>query len=408
MKNALCISLVFAAAAGFAAAPVLTVTSVSQDPASRLVTIAYSLDQDAVVTFESGFGTRVLGDVWRRVPQGTGSLTWYPDAQGDVAGTEAFTLRAWPTDDPPTYFAVDLDKPSNQFYYPDVGTMPFAPTSSVCKGQYLVMRRIYAKDVVWPMGSPSTETGRGGETQHYVKLTNDYYLAIFPMTQGQSRRIIGKNNSSRDVNDLPVDAAGWHSVRGKNVSWPEDGHAIDTAEDSVLKRLREKTGGLLFDLPTEAEWEYACRAGTSGAYNAEGDLDAIAWYSGNNVDDGVANRRGTTKAVGLKRPNAWGLYDMHGNVSEWCLDGYSAYPTAGDVSAPVIAPQGPDGKSVTADGGFKRVKRGGGYARAAATNRSAWRVGLQQSYSLDNVDGNPAALYSNGYRLALPIVPAAK
>ena len=404
MKMTLCLALAFVAAVGFAAAPSLTVTSVSQDAETRLVTISYSLDQDAIVTFESSCGTRVFGDVYRKVRQGNGQLTWYPE--GVAAAADAFTLRAWPTDDPPMYFALDLEMPSRQFYYPSVEAMPFAPTSSVCKGQYLVMRRIYAKGIVWPMGSPSTETGRGGgETQHYVKLTNDYYMAIFPMTQGQSRRIIGKHNSSRDVHDLPVDAANWSNIRGKNVSWPEDGHAIDASEDSILKRLRDSTGGLLFDLPTEAEWEYACRAGASGAWNAEGDFGDIAWYAGNNVDDGATNRRGTTKAVGLKRPNAWGLYDMHGNVSEWCLDAFDSYAASTDFNNPVIAPQGPAGKSVAADGNFKRVKRGGGYARSAEKCRSAWRVGLQQSYSLDNVDGNPAALYSNGYRLALPIVP---
>ena len=122
-----------------------------------------------------------------------------------------------------------------------------------------------------------------------------------------------------------------------------------------------------FRLPTEAEWEYACRAGTTGDHS--GVLDETAWYE--------ANSGGETHPVGLKQPNAWGLHDMHGNVWEWCQDWYGEYPTG-----LVADPQGPPA-------GEKRVSRGGGWNAFGPSCRSAFR------------DGNvPDARYGDlGFRL---------
>ena len=402
MKSLFCL-FAFAVAQFAAAAPTLTVTSVTQDAGSRLVTIAYTLDRDAIVTFESAVGTRVIGDVYRKVSAPGGEIRWYPQADGAVE-TDAFTLRAWDLDDPPTYFVLDLDHPAQRFYYPNAEALPFSLTSPVCRGQYLVMRRIYAKDVVWPMGSPTTEPQRGGnETQHYVKLTNDYYLAIFPTTIGQNRRLVGASNSYRGDNDLPVDAIGYTGLRGTDKVWPTDGRAVSA--NSNLAKIRALTG-LEFDLPTEAEWEYACRAGTAGAYNVEGEPGEFAWYSANNAPhEESGNLRGTTRAPGQKKPNAWGLYDMHGNVSEWCLDWYAdAYAVSTDIANPVVAPVGP---AAASDSQNYRVKRGGSYYRNADMCRSARRLRLQQSYSQDNANNQPA-LYTNGFRLALPIIPSGK
>ena len=106
-------------------------------------------------------------------------------------------------------------------------------------------------------------------------------------------------------------------------------------------------------LPTEAEWEYACRAGTKGKYAGTGELDDMGWYD--------ENSEGALHPVGRKTPNAWGLYDMHGNAYEWCADRYGDYP-----SGSVVDPQGP----VT---GKRRVMRGGCFDQDASTCRSAYR-----------------------------------
>jgi formylglycine-generating enzyme required for sulfatase activity len=129
--------------------------------------------------------------------------------------------------------------------------------------------------------------------------------------------------------------------------------------------------GYEYTLPTEAQWEYACRAGTTGLYAGSGNLDAMGWFTGNSGNQ--------THPVAQKQANAWGLYDMHGNVWEWCRDWYSHYP-----GGSVRDPTGPSSGSV-------RVDRGGGWSSVPRRCRSAFRLG--------NV---PGVRYLNlGFRLAL-------
>jgi formylglycine-generating enzyme required for sulfatase activity len=131
-------------------------------------------------------------------------------------------------------------------------------------------------------------------------------------------------------------------------------------------------GGNGYRLPTEAEWEYACRAGSGSRWSFgddSGKLGEHAWYAGNSRD--------TTHPVGTRKPNAWGLYDVHGNVSEWCWDRYSANYYR---KAPVSDPPGP-GEGVT------RVFRGGGWNHAAAQTRSAARDSLRTGYGVLTVIG---------------------
>ena len=200
------------------------------------------------------------------------------------------------------------------------------------------------------MGSPESEEGRQkDETQHEVTISKDYYLGVYEVTQAQYEKVMGKNPSyfqgpkvGNENADLPVE----------NVSWD------DTVE--FCKKLsdlpEEKKAGRLYRLPTEAEWEYACRAGSKTAYafdDEEGLLPEYGWFKRNSSD--------RTHTVGLLEPNAWGLYDMHGNVWEWCSDWYGAYPN-GAVSDPV----GP------LKGSF-RVLRGGCWIVEAALCQSAGR-----------------------------------
>ncbi|MBP5320757.1 MAG: formylglycine-generating enzyme family protein, partial [Kiritimatiellae bacterium] len=140
--------------------------------------------------------------------------------------------------------------------------------------------------------------------------------------------------------------------RYKGDNLPVEQVSWEDCQEFIAKGNKEL--GLEFRLPTEAEWEYACRAGTTGAYGGTGGLDEMGWYSNNSGSK--------THSVGQKKPNAWGLYDMHGNVWEWCADWYDDYPPGS-----VTDPTGP------AFGG-NRVLRGGGWCNLALHCRSAYRL----------------------------------
>ena len=191
------------------------------------------------------------------------------------------------------------------------------------------------------MGSPETETDRQtDEVQHLVTLTRPFALAQTPCTQWQWEAVMGSNPSNFKGKDRPVE----------QVSWEE---AVAFCRKLTLKQQQEGVlaEGWEWRLPTEAEWEYAARAGTTGARH--GELDAIAWH--------LDNSGGETHAVKGKQANAWGLYDMLGNVWEWCADWNGDYPTGS-----VTDPTGPSS-------GSNRVVRGGGWGLDARYARSADR-----------------------------------
>ncbi len=224
------------------------------------------------------------------------------------------------------------------------------------------------------MGSPVDEVGKFHyETPHPVTITEDFHIGIFQMTQKQYSLVCGCNPSWRKGKTRPVESVSYGDIRGMGskagAGWPECGHAVD--EDSFLGRLRARTG-LTFDLPTEAQWEYACRAGTSTALNTGSNLVSEKWcnsmdeagrYKYNIRDGRDGYKREGHARVGTYLPNAWGLYDMHGNVWEWCLDWWKA-----DLgSAEATDPMGPSS-------GVFRVERGGCSWDWAASCRSACRI----------------------------------
>jgi formylglycine-generating enzyme required for sulfatase activity len=196
------------------------------------------------------------------------------------------------------------------------------------------------------MGSPANELGReDDEVQHQVTINRDFYLGVFEVTQSQYQKVMGENPSEfvgAITSNFPVDS----------VSWDD---AVRFCEE--LSELPEESKiGRTYRLPTEAEWEYACRAGSKTAYRF-GDspnlINDFSWYARNSSNQ--------THPVGQKKSNAWGLYDMHGNVMEWCADFNGDYP-----QRPVTNPRGPKE-------GSERIYRGGAWLGAAEQCRSACR-----------------------------------
>jgi len=193
------------------------------------------------------------------------------------------------------------------------------------------------------MGSPEEERGRDTDEgpRHRVRITKPFYMGKYEVTQAQFEAVMGEDPATFKGANNPVESVSWQ----------------------LAKEFCQKLGlmvGHAVRLPTEAEWEYACRAGTRTVFSFGDDLDSIddhAWYGGNSD--------GKTHPVGQKPPNPWGLYDMHGNVREWCRDWYDAgYYARSARSDPPGAETGSSG-----------VLRGGSWRHSRITCRSAGRYG---------------------------------
>ena len=258
------------------------------------------------------------------------------------------------------YMVIDLSSGSSSSSYPVsyLDAVPSGGWSDTYKTTKLVLRRCEAG--TFTMGSPSGEPGRySEEVQHKVTLTKDFYIGVYEITQKQYALITGKTpcgSSSYGKGDsYPVHYVSYNDLRGstKGAQWPTSA-AVDATSFAGI--LRTKTGISSFDLPTEAQWEYACRSGTTGTYAGTGNIATMAWYSG--------NAGGKSHPVGGKTQNQWGLYDMHGNVQEWTRDWFNNRVTSVAVTDP--APN-----SSHAEG--CRVRRGGSWYDSANCCRSADR-----------------------------------
>jgi formylglycine-generating enzyme required for sulfatase activity len=218
------------------------------------------------------------------------------------------------------------------------------------------------------MGSPEGEDARGdNETQHVVILTKGFWLAKTECTQEQWEVMMGT-----DVNQQKAKEGSFGEITGMGSNHPMYFVSWEDAKDFLVKMNSQNVLplGWKWVLPSEAQWEYACRASSETMF--AGNLDEMAWYG--------ENSGSKTNPVGTKRANAWGLHDMHGNVWEWCADGYGDYPTGSATD--------PTGD----ESGSFRVFRGGSWLYFAADCRSARRGAYEPEYRNDRLGFRPAAV----------------
>lgn len=301
------------------------------------------------------------------VKPGTRRMTWNAAKDQPNFNTTSFSVKMTAISGAAPYLVIDLSGGANAASYP-VRFAAAGPdlASDTCRTTELWLKLVLPG--TFTMGSPTGEPGRyDNETQHSVTLTKPYYMGVFQMTQKQYTLVMGSNPSSNRGDTRPVEGVSYNDIRGTSLgaNWPAHAQVDAT---SFLGKIRARTA-LNFDLPTEAQWEYACRAGTTTALNNGRDLssadrdaamDEVGRYTYNQNDGKGGYSSGHTK-VGSYVPNAWGLYDMHGNVLEWCLDWYGSYAT-GAVTDPVGC----------ASGSY-RVLRGGSFNYYAQYCRSASR-----------------------------------
>ena len=416
---------------------VVTMTSVKQESRSRDLVVNYTLENHPaimridVLTNGVSIGEKHLvsftGDysTTEAIQPGVHTFRWRArkDWPANLITNATIRLSAYYTNQidqvPGAYMRVDLAGGQDAESYPVLYTLTGPSTddeghanNTDDKDRYLWLRRVgSASPVTYRQGSTTiaslVDNAGTAEVVREVTLTNAFFVGVFPVTQAQYVRIIDKYPTARKFGDYaPVIDVSYDDIRGLTnaagvaVDWPNTLH--DTVgTNSFLHALRARTG-LEFDLPTEAQWEFFCRAGTDTDFNDGSNLsptnyyidatlvtntqysvslDKIAWF-GNSGAVGKGNATAATE-VGLKNSNAWGLYDCHGNVWEWCLDKVQSLTDLTDLA--VTDPPG-------STSGKYRIMRGGACTQSAATCRSAKRL------------RNSATLRSTvvGFRLVCP------
>ena len=299
---------------------------------------------------------------------------------------------------PPKYLVVDMSGGRSAARWPIsyLDEVPSGGWTDEYKTEKLVLRYIPAGSFI--MGGRATDyPGAVNTNLHMVTLTKPFYIGVFECTQKQWQLVMGSNPSSYKGDCRPVECVSYSMIRGTGAQagagWPTYGHAVDGT--SFMGKLQAKTG-LVFDLPTEAQWEYACRL------KADGTCWTTALNSGKNLtstlscpnmaevgryyynqSDGKGGFSSAHTKVGSYRPSELGLYDMHGNVWEWCLDWYVSSLGSGAVEEP----KGPAT-------GSRRLLRGGGWDGGARDCRSASR----------GYDGPLSNDYYGGFRVASLLV----
>lgn len=482
MKKLLFVCFAIGAASAFAVPALNDVRARPVGSDGDSVRITYILNgEPAVVTLglynkstgeyiDEGSYTNLSGDVNCLVQPGVShSLIWKKENNWSIPYSDIdVRLRAWPTNCPPNYIVFfDLTKKKTAAtqvkYYVSPKAFPVPLSDIMYRTSCLVMRKIPAANVEWRMGSPAQEAERAktydragtkdysaGENLHYVRLTEDYYLGIYPVTYGQQCKAVEtfkygawQDTVSAEIkearqDDWPASPIQFVSLRswmhdndkgcdgncGVNIlTWPENGHQIDAAGANkcakstgtytpYLRSWRDNYG-FEFDIPTDAQWEFACRAGTlSMTYNddraaytnflPQAKLDEIAWNVNNSYNETA--EMNTSHPVGQKAPNGFGLYDMIGNVFEWCLDLRHAPTTSADTT---VDPIGATGVANTR--GRTHILRGGSFCSPLGLCRSASRIytnvpslSFGVYYDSSVVGTQDTRSWHNGYRLCMP------
>ena len=378
--------------------------------ASGVCTFGYTLSSaPAVVTFEvatNGVAASPQADLTGTINEllepdaAERTFTWRPIGDlsaADLAGAQ-FRLVAWPTNALPDYLVIDIGtKTVPNRYYPSAAHLPEGGLKNrIYATERLVMRKIPAAGVTWYMGSTSsTDPQRNtNEERHRVTFTSDYWFSIYPVTKRQFINMgadISRLNMRIKYDNEDHPATGFtqgtgsslnNTLRGSpsdGINWPTTG--TNVLATSPIGLFRTATD-ILFDLPTEAQWEYACRAGTGTAsYDGSTTITAevanrLATWGGNSKTEYINASgvlEGAATPVGMHEPNAWGIYDLYGMVWEGCLDWYTARLTSDATD-----PKGPEVAS-PAVGTHQRVRKGGCFSSSVADSsgvsylRSAYR-----------------------------------
>ena len=299
------------------------------------------------------------GRVYSLTERGRHQLTW---SKENFVPSNTTVMTTLISHDTPVYCVIDLSNGPNAIQWPVSYFSGMVPSgwSDEYRTTKLVLRRIEAGTFI--IGDDQINEA------HRVTLTKPFYMGVFEVTQKQWELVMGSwpdtspSSSCGRGDAYPAYNVSYNDIRGSSsgAQWPASS-AVDAS--SFLGRLRAKTG-LNLDLSTEAQWEYACRAGTTTTYYWGDSMDgAYAWYT--------ENSDWKTHPVGTKKPNAWGLYDMGGNVWEWCRDwsGTLAY--------------GMDPKGSAS--GSSRVERGGCWGNNSGSCTSSYRINFGPSYRHDSV-----------------------
>lgn len=353
------------------AAPSISNVALSQGD-NGIVKITYDLANDPgivlldILTNGVSIGdskiTHAVGDVNRRLAPGAGKTIWWSCAKDapEVEGTTiSATVTAYSLDAPPEVLVLDLVNTNSYLFYKSLAALPDGGLANdIYRTSRLVMKKVPAKGVTFLSGRSG---GSGRYKPFLATFTYDYYMGIYPVTQGQQLIVEGQARSTFTSGEeaalRPVDNVCWSDLRYYTL-WPnaqgEFRHDNFVSQNCILAKFCRF--GLPIDLPTSTEWEYACRAGKqtrvgNGTDNEDG-MASMAWYSG--------NAGGTTHPVGLKEPNDWGFYDMHGNVFEWCLDHYRNT----ELSDRDVVRTDYPGETTDASGYSNcKTRRGGSYAK---------------------------------------------
>ncbi len=386
------------------AAPSVSNVSLSQG-GNGIVKITYDLEDEPgivlldILTNGVSIGdskvTHVVGDVNRRLAPGTGKTIWWSCCKDapEVDGVSISTaVTAYSLDSPPDVMVLDLMSTNGYTFYKSLAGLPEGGLDNdIYRTSRLVMKKVPAKGVTFLSGQP-------GSTTAWLKpflatFSSDYYMGIYPVTQGQQALIDSDTYSyftnGAEAAQRPVDKVSWYDLR-KWYEWP-DGSGVFTHDNigvnGILAKLRRC--GLPIDLPTSTEWEYACRAGTQLRFgngsDDEAGLELMGWYNGNSG--------GTTHPVGRKEPNAWGFYDMHGNVWEWCLDRFRSTELEDRTTVRTDYP-GESTYSAESDYAYAKTRHGGGY--------DAWWENCSSHVTQNNILN--IATLGGGYRVCVKAV----